>query len=285
MIAEPAAINGDRPLSSPEYRAYMQFHRERNASNAARSAREGVMTQPGPAPAEFNPIWSPARHDAAAFFSWIGRILSERFGSTQITIVDLGCGAGFIAPHLSAAGLAGDYIGIDIVQRKNWSDQPIGFLRPSLIVGDIATIDLDRIPRADVLVSATALEHIEDDRGAVERLRSRLAPHGIQAHFVPGEAALELYGPHGWRQYSPRCLRDIFPTGDIFRFGGAGTNRLHASLITHPTTRGRKDGRSRHPTLYANAWRQARAIDASLDWNPASMYAVLVDPEKHDRRA
>jgi SAM-dependent methyltransferase len=283
MIADPAAINGDRQLSSGEHRAYMQFHRQRNAENAAKSRQERVVTLPGPGDAAFNPAWSPARHDAAAFFSWVGRLAFERFGPEPITIIDLGCGAGFTAPHLADAGLAGDYVGIDIAQRKNWSDQPIGPLRPSLIVGDIATLDLELIPRADLIVSATALEHIEDDRGAIERLRSRLSPRGIHAHFVPGEAALDLYGPHGWRQYSPRCLHAIFPTGDIFRFGGAGTNRLHASLITRPTSRGQRDGRSRHPLLYAKALRRARAIDASLEWNPASMYAVLVDPERQRR--
>ena len=281
LATDPATINGDRRLTPDEAAAYVGHHQRRNADNAQRAGRENILTSPGPGDIELHPDWSPARHDVAAFFRWVAQRLAQRFAGQPITIVDLGCGGAFIAPFLASAGLRGTYVGIDISSRGTWSTGPIGALQTKFIRADIATLTLEQIPAADVIVSATALEHIEHDRDAVQRLQARLSPQGVQAHLVPAEASLDLYGPHGWRQYSPACLRDLFPTCQIFRYGGPGTNRLHNATITRPLARGTTDGRSRHPALYTKALSRARLIDRHLSKTSPSMYGVLVEPSSH----
>jgi SAM-dependent methyltransferase len=275
LALDPAAINGDLPLNQAQRRAYLDFHRDRNATNAALSTAEGIETLPPTGSIVFEPAWSPARHDVAAFFRWAADRARLRFGLSPISIIDLGCGGGFVATLLADAGIHGDYLGIDLTPRASWSSRTIGGLRVRFLQVDIALIPDHQLPAADFIVSATALEHIEDDHAAITRLTSRLSPHGMQAHFVPGEAALDLYGPHGWRQYSPRCLRALFPNGDIYRYGGPGTNRLHTSLISRPTAKGQPDGRARHPHLYELALLRARQLDAASNHTNASMYGVF----------
>lgn len=274
--AVPAAINGDARLTPDERKAYMRYHRARNHDNAQRSRAEGVVTEPGAGEIELTSAWSPARHDVAAFFRWFGRAALERFAGRDVTILDIGCGGAFIAPLLAEAGLRGEYCGIDLRQRGDWTQAPIGGLRTRFVQGDILSIDVDALPMADMVVSATALEHIADDRAAVRRMERRLAPGGMQAHFVPGEEALDLYGPHGWRQYSPRCLRSLFPDGRILRFGGTAASRLHLFGLTRPEREGRADVRARHPGLYVRALEAARRADAAEDNQFPSMYGVVV---------
>lgn len=271
---DAGAINGDTQLSAQQRRAYMAHHRERNSANARLSAIEGVTTLPPVGSCAFNPAWSPARHDVAAFFAWVGDRAAAHFGARPITVVDIGCGGGFVGTLLAERGVRGEYIGVDITRRASWSERDIGGLHARFIEADITRIGADEIPSIDLVVSATALEHIEDDRAAIAHVSSRLSARGAHAHFVPGECALELYGPHGWRQYSPRCLRALFPSGEIFRYGGPGTNRLHAALITRPTSRGMADGRARHPRLYELAMNRAREVDAAAGHAEASMYGV-----------
>lgn len=275
LSADSASINGDDRLTREQRTAYMRYHRARNHDNALRSRAEGVATEPGPGDVDLRAEWSPARHDVAAFFRWFGRAAFERFGGREVTILDIGCGGAFIAPFLAEAGLRGVYCGVDLRARGDWAGHPIHGLQTRFVQGDIMSMDVDALPMADLVVSATALEHIADDRGAVGRVARRLVPGGMQGHFVPGEEALDLYGPHGWRQYSPRCLRSLFPGGRIFRYGGTATSRLHLFGLTRALERGTPDVRARHPGLYVRALKAARRADAAEDNQFPSMYGVV----------
>jgi hypothetical protein len=120
----------------------------------------------------------------------------------------------------------------------------------------------------------SALEHIRDDAGAIAALRTRLVPGGCQVHFVPGEAALPLYGPHGYRQYSPACLAALFPSGEIHRYGGAATNALHERWIS-PATRSGSCPRDASPAEYCLLRTRALDHDQQTGNAPASMYGVV----------
>jgi SAM-dependent methyltransferase len=272
-------LNGDRPLSPSQAQAYVAFHRERNAQNTARSVLEGIHVLPGPIANPDHVIvsreFSPARTDAFVFFAWAAQRIATRFavgadpltrmGTRPLTILDLGCGSGFLAPILAHAGLCGRYIGLDIKRHAKWKDghcPESSELRRELIVADIATFNPRELPQLDVIVSCTSLEHIEDDAGAVTKLASRLAPWGVQAHAVPGELSLPLYGPHGWRQYSPACVHALVPGAEIYRYGGANALRVHTSCITQRLARGKPDARLAHPLMYERAVTKARALDA-----------------------
>ena len=110
--------------------------------------------------------------------------------------------------------------------------------------------------------------------GAIAALRTRLVPGGCQVHFVPGEAALPLYGPHGYRQYSPACLAALFPSGEIHRYGGAATNALHERWIS-PATRSGSCPRDASPAEYCLLRTRALDHDQQTGNAPASMYGVV----------
>ncbi len=270
----------------------MDFNSARNARNRAASVAAGVETFPALVTdrAPIMPGSSPSRHDMNTFFLSAGRRFVQgraRRGATgEVTVVDLGCGSGIVAELLARAGVRGRYIGIDIARNRKWTDGTVrgnegvageegGELRKTLIVADIARFDASVLPEIDLLVSSTSLEHIEDDAGAIRTLEARLGVDGFQAHFVPGEEALELYGPHGWRQYSPLCLRRMFPRGTIYRYGGEAGNRVHRRVITERLAAGKKDGRVVHPRLYGLAAARAWERDALAGNVPATMYGVI----------
>ena len=237
----PERINGDLPLSREERRAYFDHHARRNAVLAARSA--GVASRPGPRPSRLAGVavsdaCSPGRVAAIDFFLHVATCVFRHFGAEPITIVDIGAGSGGQLDAFIGLGLRGRYVAIDVARHPAWRDGPRGGFTRELIVADVNAIDPASLPAADVLISNTALEHIRDDEGAIRALSSRLTPRAMQAHFVPGEAALPLYGPHGFRQYSPWCLSRLFPGAEIFRYGGRACAAVHREWITQATRDG-----------------------------------------------
>jgi SAM-dependent methyltransferase len=272
-------LNGDWALSPAEVEAYVAFHRARNRANIASSTKARLCAKAGPISSPEHVVvsaeFSPARTDVGVFFAWAAQRIAMRFavggdplarlGTRPLTILDLGCGSGFLAPILAQAGLCGRYIGLDIKRHAKWIDGVAPGspeLRRELVVADIGSFDVGVLPMLDVIVSCTALEHIEDDAGALAKLSTRLAPWGVQAHAVPGELSLPLYGPHGWRQYSPACLQALLPGCEMYRYGGPNTLRVHASCITKRLEAGKVDGRKAHPCMYERAVTKARALDA-----------------------
>lgn len=261
----------------------MLTNRARNRTNASDS--RGIPTRPGPKLRDKVAIAgqcaiTPARHGMNAFFEFAAGALRTAFVQRPIVVVDIGCGTGIALDAFVRHGYQGLYLGLDIAANRKWRDGAQGGFDRRLVLGDIHTMDLDSAlagRRIDLLISATALEHFEDDQTALARVRAHLAPHAGEAHYVPGEAALDLYGPHGFRQYSPKCLRERFPSGEIYRFGGAGSNLLHRAVVTRET-KGLSSWRARFTRGYDLARNAAVALDRWTGNKPASAYGVLVSP-------
>jgi SAM-dependent methyltransferase len=231
----PGALNGDVYLNPRQVRLYMDHHAARNARHAALSRREGIRTLPAPpAPAPHEASITPARAALNSFFAYAAASLARRFAGREVTILDIGAGSGPCLSAFESAGYRGTYIGLDLKRHPRWSDGPTPVFRKRLILGDCLALDPASLPPLDLIISSTALEHIADDAAAIARLSTRLTPGGAQVHYVPGEAALPLYGPHGWRQYSPRCLRALFPRATIYRAGGPISSALHRLAVTTP---------------------------------------------------
>jgi len=273
----PAEINGDLKLTAQQLRAYLRYHEDRNQRNSERSRELGIMTKPIPLPKTRAPAAaSPARVMVSAFFALAAERLRPLFAGRSVTMLDLGCGAGgAVLPFFEAVGLKGRYIGLDIARHRSWDANTSASFSRELIVADVHNFDAATLPPIDLLVSSTALEHIRDDRDSVQRIAARLAPGGAQVHYVPGEAALPFYGPHGWRQYSAACLREIFPEGDIYRAGGWCSSALHLRTVT---TGGDDAWRFRHPAMYQALRRLSLVADRVLGNTPATMYGVIVPP-------
>lgn len=287
---DASRINGDLPMTGAERRAYIAYHAARNAQNslASREARIKVARFPGPM-VPVSTMASPSRLAMHAFFDWALRDASRAMPHKDISALDLGCGNGVVTiDHLIDAGFQGHYIGVDIARHPKWSDAPRGPFSRALVIGQAEDVDLRRVlGRAnsiDLLISSTALEHIEDAAGAIGRFESFLSPDAWQIHFIPGTKALALYGTHGWRQFSPRCLKDLFPRSDIYSFGGPASDWWHKHFISseaNPRTPNRR-GRFNLPYTLGRsfAWHldNVLAESALLDPHDATMYGVVVRP-------
>lgn len=278
-----AIINGDRVLTPEEHARYMAMNRARNRARA-RASRH-VRTQPGPMLRDASAIAgqraiTPARMGMNAFFDFVALALRGVLGNRPITVVDIGCGSGTALEAFVRHGYQGSYLGLDISRHRKWKDGAQQGFERALVLGDIHALDLEEALRGraiDLLLSSTALEHFEDDRAALARITPHLANGAAQAHYVPGEAALDLYGPHGFRQYSPNCLQERFPGAEVYRFGGVGSNLLHRAIITRET-RGLSSWRERFTRGYDVARHIAVTIDRWTGNTPASAYGVLVRP-------
>lgn len=280
MVCTASELTGDVALTREQYAAYMGYHAQRDQENTLASTH--IKTLPGirPRPGSALPGCviaqgsTPARVSTVEFFACIAAELAPTLRGQPITIVDIGAGGGGQLDPFEANGLQGRYIAIDIARSPRWIDGPRGGFTRELIVSDINAFDVSQLPPIDLLVSNTALEHIRDDAQAITALQTRLKPDGFQVHFVPGEASLALYGPHGYRQYSPRCLGALFPGARIYRYGGEATNALHKHWIT-PATRNGTCPRDENPQEYCRLRTMALAEDQRTGNTPASMYGVV----------
>ncbi len=276
---DPSRLNGDVGLTSDDREAYLHFHRERNAHLAHLSRVEHIRTLPMPcAVVEDRSGSSPSRVAMDSFVRWFGRRVLERVERPEIRVLDLGCGSGYARRLLADVGLGGEYIGLDHAEHPRFASFGGAAFAQRLIVGDVHAMDPLDVGPVDLLISMTALEHFEDDARALERARRALRPGAGELHIVPAEKGLDLWGPHGWRQYSPRCVSRLFPQAEIYRIGGLFSTLVHESMISHAN--GRKcERRERFPGVY----RALRACSHPLDrWTgnrPASLYAAVIWPD------
>lgn len=188
-----------------------------------------------------------------------GRALTEAFVLEQlprmlharnIRVLEIGCGSGSLTRLLSEAGFTGTYVGIDVNDRFDRSDQP-GFQR-SFVLSDANQFEMDE--KFDLVISVSALEHIPTDRGLIRRLSGFVAPGGVQVHFVPTGWGLPVYLWHGYRQYSRVSLFERFGSHSttLFGMGGAASFILHFIFITMGELVIPLRLRQRFPNLYGS---------------------------------
>jgi len=156
-------------------------------SQPARGGREGQ--------AFYDEVWRKYAHlDAvspAAFHRrrlvarWIGAL-----APAPTSVLDVGCGQGDLLKELAARVPEAHLFGADL------SEQSLEDTRRKHPNADVFRLDLadpefdrlheERRDQFDVIVCCEVLEHLEDDRLGVRRLKSLLAPGGHLAVSVPG---------------------------------------------------------------------------------------------------
>jgi hypothetical protein len=94
---------------------------------------------------------------------------------------------------------------------------------------------------------------------------------------MPGEAALPLYGPHGFRQCSPWCLSRLFPGAEVIRYGGVACAAVHRECIT-PATRHVTCRRDEDVATYRRCRDEAIEADERAGNLAALMYGVVSMP-------
>jgi hypothetical protein len=195
-------INGDNPKSSWEKIVYFYQCIKYGTKGNARSARikrvrlkqyEGHEDVGTPSRKLSNLFW--------ASLNW--KSLTGQLNS-KVNILDLGCGKGHYSYRYKKLLDENfkSYTGIDIYKHDQFPSEFTHIL-------DKAENAYQHIDGQNLIVSQSALEHIEHDQETLKTITKKLSEKGnpfIQIHLVPASVALFLYLWHGWRQYSKKNL-------------------------------------------------------------------------------
>jgi glycosyltransferase involved in cell wall biosynthesis/phospholipid N-methyltransferase len=214
---------------------------------------------------------------APRFNAWVADAIRPFCGAR---VLELGSGTGNVTRSLipRARYVASDVNPLHLRTLENMKGD-----RPYLEAQFCDVTDLASFPRGgaafDTVVCLNVLEHVDDDRQALENIRAALAPGGRALVLVPhGE---RLYGTldaalgHK-RRYSEAALRSValeagFTVKDVLRFNRAGTL---AWWVNGRLLRRRGFGALQIAALDA-ATPVLRAIDAALPFSPLSLIAIL----------
>ncbi|MDO8529799.1 MAG: class I SAM-dependent methyltransferase [bacterium] len=173
---------------------------------------------------------SPGRAYADRFFyEELHNLLLKK----EISMLDIGCGSGYVRKIFHDAGYALSYLGVDVAKHKDFEQynhytQTSDFIKTK--IEDFNTSD-----KYDVVFSNCALEHIEHDALAARKSLEFSKNGGMVIHTVPAFWSLFLYLRHGYRRYSIRRLKKMFGGNiDIYKLGGVFSFFLHLFFITIP---------------------------------------------------
>jgi SAM-dependent methyltransferase len=130
-----------------------------------------------------------------------------RTSSRDINILDIGCSSGTLLNELAEMGFDVDNLfGIDISPKAVQNAKEAGI--QNSFVMDASHIDLNR--KFDIAIASDCLEHIENDRLALNNWHEILNPGGSLYVFVP--AFMTLWNEHDeanmhFRRYTRRDLK------------------------------------------------------------------------------
>lgn len=135
-------------------------------------------------------------------------ILREKGLPLDAHVLDLGCGWGTNLDALEKAGYRAT--GLDISRQVL---EAIDAPNRQLIEADLTKEIPENVEHFDALLALDVIEHIDDDRAAVQRCASLLKPGGLAIFSVP--ALPELYSEFDSiqghrRRYLPETLRAAF---------------------------------------------------------------------------
>lgn len=155
-------------------------------------------------------------HYDAHYFSWqqgIGHFGGEanlgkfeRYVRPEDSVLDFGCGGGYLLAQLRAR----EKLGVEIIpEARRTALESFGLtVHPS-------TSDVPD-EWADVVISNNALEHTMQPLTELSRLLPKLRPGGLAVFVVPCESISYRYRPHDVNQHlyswSPMCLGNLFTT-------------------------------------------------------------------------
>jgi 2-polyprenyl-3-methyl-5-hydroxy-6-metoxy-1,4-benzoquinol methylase len=119
----------------------------------------------------------------AVIYRMIASALEERKQSDGGVLVDVGCGAGNLWPHLRH--LFDSYIGVDAVQYEAFPVEA-EFHQVDLDTGQASLPD----ECADVVASVETIEHLENPRGFMRELLRLVKPGGLVIVTTPNQLSL-----------------------------------------------------------------------------------------------
>ena len=215
---------------------------------------------------------SPGRALADRFlYEELGRLLPKK----EVSMLDIGCGSGYIRKIFYDLGYKLFYAGVDIEKHKNF-EQFNQYTGASDFV-KIKIEDFNTSNTYDIVFSNCALEHIERDALAVKKSLELLKEDGVVIHIVPAFWSLFLYLRHGYRRYSINRLRKMLGRNvDIYKLGGVFSFLLHLFFITIPEVF-LKTNKPRQSNLYSKLLLISNRLDRLLPLCQ-SFYLVVKNP-------
>jgi SAM-dependent methyltransferase len=209
------------------------------------------------------PAAKPFFGEMADFFDWraqtesfrererrfleVGRLVLERSSAERPLCLDLGCGPGAIS--LALARLGFDTIGVDSsaamveLATKAATESVEGNGRCTFECMDLGQFLEGFSGQADLIVSSSVFEYLEDPTRALERVARRLRAGGTFATSVPNprsiyrwvEPALLLRKPRDLRyrrEWRNRMgARELIKEGRVFGLGDAETSYFGQIVI------------------------------------------------------
>lgn len=204
--------------------------------------------------------------------------------SGGLHILDTGCGSDSYGDYLNTCsnGNVTRYVGLDVYEHPSWSTSTSPNREFHRFNGRSIAPHIP--PETNFFMSQSAIEHFPNDRRYFEDVQkfvdSQTRPL-LQVYLFPSAACADLYGRHGYRQYTPRTVSRItrlFPTSHCFLFGlgGPACNRVHDTFITKPLAMEGIDRRKTQPQEYQQEL--LRAIEQDKDATPTnpSFWALVV---------
>ena len=175
--------------------------------------------------------------------------LIETLMKENRSILDIGCGDGKYGTRYKKLlnKKLKSYSGLDVYKNKDFPNEFTHIL-------DKAENCFLHLKGINLVVSQSALQHIEQDRKVLEVITSNLSKSHpfIQIHLVPAFASLWLRLWHGWRIYSQKNLGSIAASLsstnkvniEVVPLGGLRCFVTHFTRITIPEFLGKLTNRS-----------------------------------------
>lgn len=205
-------------------------------------------------------------------------VIKRYVPAASLSVFDIGSGTAYYRSALAALGKSGTYTGLDVYRHPRYSDDAVPAFASSMIIKKIE--DLVPTSTYDLVMSITALEHIQDDQKAITLSTALAGQNGVQVHIAPSFLSLFLYLWHGYRQYTPWRVKQLFKglPYDVYRLGGWGSFFVHFLFITLPE---RIIGlpSPRRFAIYHYCLRAGLFIDRLIPFGSIA-YIVVVHPQK-----
>ncbi|MBM3743963.1 MAG: class I SAM-dependent methyltransferase [Actinobacteria bacterium] len=194
-------INADSPLGRKSKLKWLFFNlRDNMASSHLKIEPEWFPRESFDNLAILNKHDSPSRNLCNLFWSQLN--FKDLLDKPKLRLLEVGCGSGRYAKILRELGHDFFYVGIDVVPSQNWktvSDQ----VQAEFFL-DSATNVSKYLEDVDVVITQSALEHIENDVSlflALKEHSDATRQTLVSVNLVPSPNNLALAPWHGIRQY------------------------------------------------------------------------------------
>ncbi len=230
-----------------------------------------------------NPCSSPSRRSCDIFwlnFPW--KKVTKLLGG-KISAIEVGCGRGRYGIMLENLIKNFSYLGCDIQSFQEWENRQKANIHFRVLNSDDI---LSVIKNKNFLFTQSAVEHFENDNLFFKNIQNYVNQQSkpfLQIHMVPSASCLWKYLTHGYRQYSPSSILNLYDKfwkkEQFFSFslGGKNCNKLHIKYITLPMVMKKEDKRKKEFKNYKIDLNKAISIDfQTFDPKNASFYALVI---------